>query len=277
MPWNGNGPVGIWIWDCTNFVIQYCISHDNKTSKGAADGGGFDFDGGVSNSILQYCLSYNNEGPGVGLFEFGATKVWENNVVRYNISQDDGITGQASLSIWKGEAGGVIRNCEIYNNVFYNSNPGGYSLCVMNNWPGFSFRNNIFMYKDAFLMKGKKFATELFQRNCYWNLDGNENFLGFKNLESWAKKTGNEMKDGEFIGLYLNPDFEIPGKTSLTDPGKLNAEYFKEYQMKQGSVLIDAGINLNELNINPGNKDFLSNAIPQGTNYDIGAIEKIRK
>ncbi len=27
MQWTENGPVGIWIWDCTDFIIQHCISH----------------------------------------------------------------------------------------------------------------------------------------------------------------------------------------------------------------------------------------------------------
>jgi hypothetical protein len=275
MPWHGNGPVGIWIWDCSDFTIQYCISHDNKTSKGAADGGGFDFDGGVSKSVLQYCLSYNNEGPGVGLFEFGATKFWENNIVRYNISQDDGKTGMASLSIWRGDAGGVIRNCEIYNNVFYNSNPDGANLCVMNNWPGFNFRNNIFIYNGLFLMKGKKLATEIFQRNCYWNLKADAKFLGYSNLETWARKTGKEMMEDRFVGFYQDPDFEVSTKTSLTDPCKLNAEFFKEYSLKRGTALIDAGLDLNELGLNPGISDILKNNIPQGKGFDIGAVEKI--
>jgi hypothetical protein len=276
MLWKGNGPVGIWIWDCTDFVIQYCISHDNKTSEGAADGGGFDFDGGVSASILQYCLSYNNEGPGVGLFEFGATKIWENNVVRYNISQDDGVTSHASLSIWRGNAGGTIRNCEIYNNVFYNSNPDGASLCLMNNWSGFNFRNNIFVYNGTFLMKGKKIAEESFQRNCYWNLNEDIGFLEYPDLKTWASNTGKETMDGKFIGLYVNPDFEVPGKTSLTDPKKLSPEFFKEYRLKSGSSLVDAGLDPKVFGIDPGKTDLLKNPVPQGKSFDIGAIENIQ-
>ena len=145
MPWTGNGPVGLWIWDCTDFIIQYCISHDNRTNPVANDGGGFDFDGGVSNSIIQYCLSYNNEGAGFGLFEFGAAKPWENNIIRYNISQDDAIINHGSVGIWKNDIRGTMRNCEIYNNTFYNSNPGGSSIWVDNNQPGFNFRNNVFV------------------------------------------------------------------------------------------------------------------------------------
>ena len=63
MPRKGNGPVGIWAWNADRVTIQFCISHDNKSP--GDDGGGFDLDGGVTNSVLQYNLSYNNDGPGL--------------------------------------------------------------------------------------------------------------------------------------------------------------------------------------------------------------------
>jgi hypothetical protein len=85
------------------------------------------------------------------------------------------------------------------------------------------------------------------------------------------------MLDGKFIGFYMNPDFELPGKTSLTDPTKLNADYFKEYTLKPGSVLIDAGLNLKDLGLDPGPHDLLKNSVPHGRGFDIGAIEKIQK
>ncbi|HET9744228.1 MAG TPA: right-handed parallel beta-helix repeat-containing protein, partial [Chitinophagaceae bacterium] len=70
MPRIGNGPVGIWAYEADSVIIQHCIAYRNKTSPGAADGGGFDLDGGVTNSIIQYCLSYENEGAGYGIFEY---------------------------------------------------------------------------------------------------------------------------------------------------------------------------------------------------------------
>ncbi|MHC4592901.1 MAG: right-handed parallel beta-helix repeat-containing protein, partial [Planctomycetota bacterium] len=60
MPWTGNGPVGIWAWNSDQVVIQYNVAHHNQSP--ALDGGGFDLDGGVTNSILQYNLSHNNDG-----------------------------------------------------------------------------------------------------------------------------------------------------------------------------------------------------------------------
>jgi hypothetical protein len=275
MPWNGNGPVGIWIWDSNDFIIQHCVSHDNKSAPDAADGGGFDFDGGVSNSILQYCLSYDNQGPGVGLFEFGAGKAWHDNTVRYNISRDDGKNGQGSVAIWKGEAGGTIRNCEIYNNTFTNSNPNGPSLCIQNNWEGFNFRNNIFVYNGTFLMQGKKLKNERFENNCYWNLAGRADFMDCPSLKAWGEKTGNEMMQGRFTGIYADPGLKNTGKTKLISPLFLKGDSLDGYKPDRDSPLIDAGLDLEKLyGFNPGNHDLSGNPIPQGKAFDIGAVER---
>jgi hypothetical protein len=270
MPWKGNGPVGIWIWDCTDFVIQHCISHDNKTAVGAADGGGFDLDGGVSNSVIQFCLSYNNQGPGIGLFEFGAGKVWENNIVRFNISQNDGTNGQGSLAIWKGEAGGTIRNCEIYNNTFYNKE--GPNLCPMNNWTGFNFINNIFVYRGSILVQGKKIRDEMFRHNLYWNLNAQATFLGYPDLERWARSTGKEMVSGKFTGIYEDPLLQDPGKISLTDPMQLQRQGLAAYLPVAGSPLVDAGFDIHDLS-SPVDQDISGTPIPQGKAHDIGALE----
>ena len=49
MPRKGNGPVGIWAWEADSVTIEHCLSYRNKTSAGGEDGGGFDFDGGITN------------------------------------------------------------------------------------------------------------------------------------------------------------------------------------------------------------------------------------
>jgi hypothetical protein len=276
MPWTGNGPVGIWLWDCSDVKIQYCISHDNKTRPGAKDGGGFDLDGGVSNSVIQYCLSYNNQGAGIGLFEFGAGKPWENNIIRYNISQNDGLMNGGSVFIWCYAKGGAMRNCEIYNNTFYNNTSTGFSLAIENNCPGFVFRNNIFVFRNDFLIPGQKIESELFQSNVYWSLAGNRKIAGYSTLEDWAAKTGNEKFDGKLVGKFADPDLLNPGSLLLTDPLKLNQENLSAYSLKPSSLMIDKGLDLKKLfNIDPGLHDLAGTPVPQGEGFDPGALEYI--
>lgn len=278
MPWTGNGPVGIWIWDCKNVIIQHCISHDNKTNPVAKDGGGFDFDGGVSESVIQYCISYNNQGPGYGLFEFGAGKPWENNIVRYNISYNDGILNPGSVAIWKGEGAGLMRNCEIYNNTFYNDTSGGASINVLNNCDGFNFRNNIFVYKNSFLSTGQKLKSEQFQGNCYWSTSGSRSFMGFKNLKEWSVATGNEIVDGQYTGIFADPLLLNAGRILLTDPSKINFSSVSGYSLKPESPLIDKALDLyKSFNLEAGSKDLVGTAIPRNIGFDIGAIEFVNQ
>ena len=246
MPWTGNGPVGIWIWDCTEFTIQHCISHHNRTNPEAADGGGFDLDGGVSNSVIQYCISHNNEGAGFGLYEFGAAKPWENNTIRYNISQDDGMINGGSLGIWKNDELGRMRNCMIYNNTFYNSLEDGSSIWLYDNYPGYRFYNNVFVYRGTFLSEGQNLKDEIFQGNLYWNLNEEESFPGLPEA----------------------------GSLLVSDPLKIGRETLKCYIPGPGTALVDKGLDLKKLlNVDMGERDLLGTAIPVGDFYDIGAIE----
>jgi hypothetical protein len=274
MPWTGNGPVGIWIWDATAVTIQYCIAHHNRTNPVAADGGGFDFDGGVSNCTIQYCISHNNEGAGYGLYEFGATKPWENNIVRYNLSQDDGIINGGSVGIWKSDERGAMQGCQIYNNTFFNSKENGPSIWMYKHYPGFEFRNNVFIYNGPFISGVPSITDEVFQGNLYWNLSGDPSFEGFKNLEEWAKATGHEMVGGEFVGLYSDPQFRNAGGVEVTDPEQIGNEALEGYNPDPGSPLIDAGLHLKDLfNLDPGTRDLPGTSIPMNNKFDIGAIE----
>ena len=274
MQWTENGPVGIWIWDCTDFIIQHCISHHNRTNPVAADGGGFDLDGGVSNSVIQYCISHNNEGAGFGLYEFGAAKPWENNTIRYNISQNDGIINGGSLGIWKSDEVGIMRNCQIYNNTFYNSLKDGSSLWLYDNYPGFSFHNNVFVFNGALISEEKSLKDEVFLGNLYWNLAGEETFFGYASLKEWASASGKEMQEDQIIGQYRDPMLNLAGSVKVTDPKQINENTLSGYIPQSGSPLVDRGLNLKELfNLNVGERDLVGKSIPIKNNYDIGAIE----
>jgi hypothetical protein len=117
------GPVGIWAWSSRRLVIQNCVSVRNRTG-GAYDGGGFDFDGGVSESVLQYNYSAENDGAGLLVFDFGAAPFrMTDNVVRFNISENDG-RKNGFAGIYVKSLGESIERLQVYHNTVFVSPSG---------------------------------------------------------------------------------------------------------------------------------------------------------
>jgi hypothetical protein len=174
MPRDGNGPVGIWAYMSDSITIQHCYSHHNKTSPHGKDGGGFDFDGGMRHSVMQYNLSAFNEGAGYGIFQYAGATDWSGNVVRYNISFNDGSkNSSAGIFMWCDPAARPMSDFHAYNNTIVtamglvvNFEPGNYE--------GFTFENNIFLMTGA----GERFVDghytgAVFDNNLYWSAYNN--------------------------------------------------------------------------------------------------------
>jgi hypothetical protein len=274
---SGYGPGGIWAAVANNLIIQYCESHHHRAEK--SDVLGFDFDGGTTNSILQYNYSHDNDGPGYLICSYkNAPHSFNNNIVRYNISVND---------CQKGRYGGItfstdspienpIRNTQIYGNTIYTSScptirfvrEGIYNTKVC---------NNLFITTNKQkLVEGnpdKSMAT--FAGNAYWSIDGKFDIAGYKSLEDWRKTTGQEMLNGKPVGLAVDPRVtNLVKSPTIGDPTKLHI--LTVYRLQKDSPLIDAGLDLRSLfGIDPGNRDFFGNSIPQGKAYDIGAHEII--
>ncbi|MCX6301085.1 MAG: right-handed parallel beta-helix repeat-containing protein [Bacteroidia bacterium] len=174
MPRLGNGPVGIWAWQSNHVIIQYCISYRNKTSEGAKDGGGFDLDGGVTNSIIQFCLSFENQGAGYGLFQYPGASDWSDNIIRYCVSYNDASTteGAGSIFIWNGsDESSQLTDCRIYNNLIYSSSAPVISYENASAHENFRFFRNIFICDSSFF-SGKNSGSS-FLGNLWWNPKGN--------------------------------------------------------------------------------------------------------
>lgn len=140
MPREGNGPVGIWAWHSDQVIIQHCISHHNLSP--GLDGGGFDFDGGMTNSVMQNNISYQNAGAGYGLYQFDGAAPWRDNIIRYNLSVDDGYkNSQSGIHIWSG--GSDMASAEIYGNTIINCT--GHAIAYLHDVPGLHFHDNIFI------------------------------------------------------------------------------------------------------------------------------------
>jgi hypothetical protein len=272
MPRKGNGPVGIWAHDADNVVIQYCVSHHNRST--GTDGGGFDFDGAVTNSILQYNYSHDNHGSGYLLCQYAGAGVFKKNIVRYNISQDDGLSNHnAGIYVWVGDVG--MEDSEIYNNTIFNSKGSAVAFGVPSDYKGelprMTFRNNIFVSGEAQIEGGA--AKGRFEGNIYWAM-GDGGFLvdGYTDFAKWVAASGHEKIDGAVVGRYVDPLLRKDEPGLLTDPTKLRTP--TAYQLRAGSPAIDAGLDLKkQFDLDPGKRDFYGNNLPQGGGFDVGAHE----
>jgi hypothetical protein len=270
MPRQGNGPVGIWTWMSDHVTIQYCISYRNRTSEGGKDGGGFDLDGGVTNSLIQYCLSYENEGAGYGLFQYPGAADWSNNIIRYCVSINDAYStvGAGSFFIWNGSGvSNQLSNCYIYNNVVYSMSAPVISFENASKHENFIFSNNIFLGKGR-LISGENSGSK-FAGNVWWSEAGKAKFMQYNSLNDWIKATGQESQDGKIIGVQTDPGLTGPFVTDITDPNELSS--LSGYRIRPDSPVINKGVAVKTLyGFNPPSNDFYGNQIPEGTSPQPG-------
>lgn len=160
----GGGPVGIWAWHANNVSVRHCVSHHNRNgyplgTLNGNDGGGFDIDGGVSNSVIEYCLSFENAGPGYMVCQFqGHVLPTMNNTIRYVVSVNDSlVSGSGTANKTSGNIvlyspdDSVVSNTNIYGNTVFvghlatvdTSAADGLYLATANNLVNTSFQNNV--------------------------------------------------------------------------------------------------------------------------------------
>jgi len=238
MPRIGNGPVGIWAYEADSVVIQHCLSYKNKTSKGGADGGGFDLDGGVTNSIVQYCVSYGNQGSGYCIFQYWGASPWHHNIFRYNISENDGTVSdsQGGLYVWNSsDDEKQFYDCDVYDNIIYNDKVAAIAFSEKSESKGIRFYHNIFVGRDTLIRGIDKIGDVRYQGNDWWSLKSRFNIDGIRQLKTWAKKTGKEMKDGKVIGLNEFPGFKNPGRSAITSAAQIPA--YTNYRLPPNSGL----------------------------------------
>jgi len=238
MPRIGNGPVGIWAYEADSVIIQHCLSYKNKTSKGGADGGGFDLDGGVTNSIVQYNVSYGNQGSGYCIFQYWGASPWHHNTFRYNISENDGTVSdsQAGLYIWNSsDDEKQLYDCDVYGNIIYNAKVSAICFSKVSASRGIRFYNNIFVGKDSLIWGKDKIGDAKYHDNDWWSINKQFYVDGITNINEWATKTGNEQREGKLTGLNLYPDFKSAGNSAITSASQLKT--FTNYNLPAKSPL----------------------------------------
>ena len=273
MPRIGNGPVGIWAYESNAVTIQYCISYRNKTSKGGKDGGGFDLDGGVTNSVIQYCLSYENEGAGYGLFQYAGASLWHNNIVRYCVSINDATTtaGSGGIFVWNGADDSVqLADCIVHNNVVYSTHAPVIQFEPMSKNKNFLFANNIF-FGDGDIVQGPS-SGEKFIGNIWWKAGEKITFRDHKDLIEWSTVTGQEKWNGLIAGKEIDPKLKGPFFTAITDPYQLHS--LTGFTLMPESPLKNSLMDLTRLQIPPAAHDFFNGPVSQQSNPGVQQLER---
>ena len=282
---SGGGPVGLWTWDSNNITIQNNESYANRSGAATADGGGLDLDGGVTNSKVQYNYTHGNDGAGVLVGSYTwALFPTSGNVVRYNVSVNDGrANGYPGMYVY-GDGSGVT-NTDIYNNTVYQSPAasGTPSAVRAERWSGTGgsvrFRNNLLVADDGVpLLDVPAGMSDLtFQGNDYWsNYDAFVIKWGdstYSALASWRSASGKETLNGNPVGRARNPRLVAPGsEPTIGDPDRLTA--LDAYRIRSDSQVRDAGLDLpTSFGLSVGPRDYFGTSIPQNGAFDIGAAE----
>jgi hypothetical protein len=266
------GPVGIWGWCCNNLVIQKCESHHNSSGT-LHDGGGFDIDGGCTNSVLQYNYSHDNGGPGYLLAQYPGAPPMHDVTIRYNVSKDDARRdSQGALHVWSSGDNGGIQRASIHNNTVLLTPPadGSSPKAIYITSCGFTdltFRNNVLQTTGGLQVLNTVCTNSLrLEGNCYWNpsqLALNWNGTAYTDLTSWRDATGQEkLATGRTTGLQADP--KLPGADPTRAPMAISP-------VRGAALSMEA-----EFNTNPGPQDFIGNPTPaMPTSGNIGALESV--
>lgn len=283
---NSAGPVGIWAYDSNNVVIQHNLAYANRSAGG--DGGGFDLDGGTTNSIMQYNFSYNNDGAGYLIAQYAGAPSFGGNVVRYNISQNDGRrSGYGGITLWAAQASNPVMDTEIYHNtVFITDASNGTPAAVRlfgGNFQNIALRNNLFIADGASGVnvidadQAVGIDKVQFQGNGYFHLnhDGTKLVYGpetYDDLSSWRTGSNQERWNDVDVGHQADPEWCLP-QLPIEPTTIHQLQSITQYQLSAQSPMRDQGLDLeSDFGLSVGEQDFFGHALGAGP-ADIGAHE----
>jgi len=190
------------------------------------------------------------------MFQYDGASPWYNNVIRFNISENDGLVSdsRAGVYVWNSSKDEKhFYGCDFYNNTIYNSKQAAINFSETSQRESFRFFNNIFIGRDS-LVRGEE-GDDIFLANDWYSIEKKFDANGINSFEKWAVEQNKEQLNGKIVGLNLMPFFENAGNTRITEANHLAA--FDNYKIKRGSSLMTAGIDLKSLfGINIGSKDF---------------------
>jgi hypothetical protein len=276
------GGVGIWAYDSTRVTIQRNESYANRTG-GLADGGGFDLDQNVSSSVIQFNYSHDNAGSGYMLAHGADTATHTNNVIRYNVSQNDARkNGTGAIRVF-----GRVNNAEIYQNTI-SLKPAPtppIAVRVDGKQPSVKvhIRNNIIRTKTGVPLlqvsaAAVGSAVDLrFQGNDWFTSGGTFKFKWgtptYGSLSAWRTASGAERVGTTAVGTSADPLFVGGDAPTLGSTARL-PELRTFYGLSATSTIVDKGLDLTTFGVTPSPVDFTGNPSRNGAAPDPGAFER---
>jgi hypothetical protein len=228
---------GIWPFDSDDTLIQF---NEVSGMKGTKDGQGFDADYLCRRSVFQYNYSHDNEG-GFFLICAPGRSYNEDTVIRYNISQNDGVNSARVFHI------SGAKNTKIYNNTIYVGAKQSLPLLLFNDWDGGSAKDTFF-YNNIFYVDGRvtydfgKSQRTVFENNVFWG--------AHQNPPTDARASTNQP-------AFLKPGSGSDGFDSLTG-----------YKLRDASACVPGRILPDN-----GGRDFFGNRVPTALPPCVGAAQ----
>lgn len=258
-----NGPVGIWAYEATAVTIRRCVSYNNRTRPGSADGGGFDLDIGCRSCVIEYCIAYGNDGPGVLIFSFLTDGSHTGNVVRWNLLVGNARVNDDIAEIY---IGGYVSDAAVYHNTAVALPASGTPsvVRVVGAVSGADVVNNVLVATTdgATALVESGYAGVTFRGNNYWRgADGSAavSWGGtlYDTLAAWRAVADAQEKDGaNLTGRVGDPGLvDAALVPTVTDPTDLSGA--AGYRLAPGSALAPAGMDI----IGPGFRDLYGTAL----------------
>jgi hypothetical protein len=233
---------GIWPWACDDTVIQF---NEVSGMKGTKDGQGFDSDYQCRRSLFQYNYSHDNDG-GFFLICSPGNSYCADTVIRYNISQNDGINARGANASRIFHFSGAS-NTMIYNNTIYVGTNLDLPLILCGEW-------------DGGIARGTRFYNNIFY------VDGRVTY-------DWSKSRDTVFENNVFYGNHVSPPADaraITNRPPLIQPGggSHGLDTLECYRF-QKPVKFPPG------KVVPGNggRDFFGAPVPADSPPTVGAAE----
>jgi hypothetical protein len=272
------GPCGIWAAIARRVVIRECESFGNRTS--CADGDGFDLDGGCIECVLEYNYSHDNDGAGFLVYTYGgAPHTDRDNVVRWNVSENDARRNRQYGGICLGNSGKGMTGVRVYHNTVIMSRTNDLADCVVaveNAGINVAFWNNLFIATGGIPIArlGAVSTNVTFQGNGYAGAGsaiaraGTNLVSGF---EAW-RALGMERVDHQDAGFQFVPSLDVGAPRGLAgDLARLAS--LGVFRPLPGTPEARPGLDLGSLfGVDVGERDWSGRPLPAGVVSGAGAL-----